>query len=134
MSNLALAQAVKLSPTAVLERVRRLVRDQYILGYEARLNPHKLGAALLVFIEVVLDRSAPDASERFKLAVLQHPEIMECHMVAADGFDFLLKTRVADTPAYRAFLSAVLLQLPGVREVHTHVVLEEVRSSQQLRV
>ncbi|MDE2253864.1 MAG: AsnC family transcriptional regulator, partial [Betaproteobacteria bacterium] len=54
MSNLALAQAVHLSPTAVLERVRRLVREKFILGYEARLNPQKLGASLLVFIEVVL--------------------------------------------------------------------------------
>ena len=134
MSNLALAQTVKLSPTAVLERVRRLVREHYILGYEARLNPHKLAASLLVFIEVMLDRTAPDVIERFEAAVLQHPEIMECHLVAADGFDFLLKTRVADMAAYRNFLGEVLLQLPGVREVHTHLVLEEVRSSQQLRV
>ena len=50
ISNLKLAEAVHLSPTAVLERVRRLHRDGYILGYEARLNPAKLGAGLLVAI------------------------------------------------------------------------------------
>ena len=37
-----------------LERVKRLTRDGFILGYEARLNPDKLGAGMLVFIEVVL--------------------------------------------------------------------------------
>ena len=48
ISNLKLAEAVALSPTAVLARVQRLTRDGFILGYEARLNPDKLGAGLLV--------------------------------------------------------------------------------------
>ena len=42
MSNLKLAETVHLSPTAALERVKRLTRDGFILGYEARLNPDKL--------------------------------------------------------------------------------------------
>jgi Lrp/AsnC family leucine-responsive transcriptional regulator len=133
MSNLALAQAVHLSPTAVLERVRRLVREKFILGYEARLNPQKLSSALLVFIEVVLDRTTPDVFDQFKAAVKLRPEIMECHMVAG-GFDYLLKTRVADMPAYREFLGSVLLSLPGVRETHTYAVMEEVKNSQALQV
>ena len=44
ISNLKLAEEVHLSPTAVLERVKRLTRDGFILGYEAKLNPAKLGA------------------------------------------------------------------------------------------
>jgi Lrp/AsnC family leucine-responsive transcriptional regulator len=49
ISNLKLAESVALSPTAVLARVQRLTREGYILGYEARLNPLKLGAGMLVF-------------------------------------------------------------------------------------
>ncbi len=133
MSNLALAQAVHLSPTAVLERVRRLVRDQFILGYEARLNPEKLGASLLVFIEVMLDRNQPDVADAFVAAVREQPEIMECHMVAG-RFDYLLKTRVADMAAYRDFLATVLLSLPGVRETRSYAVMQEVKNSQALGV
>jgi hypothetical protein len=59
ISNLKLAETVHLSPTAVLERVKRLTREGYILGYEARLNPLKLGAGLLVFVEILLDRTVP---------------------------------------------------------------------------
>ena len=66
ISNLKLAEAVHLSPTAVLERVKRLTRDGFILGYEARLNPAKLGAAMLVFIEVHLDRTVQDVMDTFK--------------------------------------------------------------------
>ena len=57
ISNLKLAESVALSPTAVLARVQRLTREDYIVGYEARLNPLKLGAGMLVFVEVLLDRS-----------------------------------------------------------------------------
>ena len=131
IANLKLAEAVGLSATAVLARVQRLVREHYILGYEARLNPLKLGAGMLVFIEVLLDRTTPNVFEQFKAAVQVRPEIMECHMVAG-GFDYLLKTRSADMAAYREFAGTVLWQLPGVRETRTYAVMEEVKNSSHL--
>ncbi|MCB2008247.1 MAG: Lrp/AsnC ligand binding domain-containing protein [Burkholderiaceae bacterium] len=133
ISNLKLAENVSLSPTAVLARVQRLTRDGYILGYEARLNPHKLGRGMLVFVEVLLDRTTPNVFEAFKAAVQVRTEIMECHMVAG-GFDYLLKTRMADMDAYRQFAGTVLWQLPGVRETRTYAVMEEVVNSTRLRL
>ena len=129
--NLKLAEAVALSPTAVLARVQRLVREGYILGYEARLNPLKLGRGMLVFVEVLLDRTTPNVFDQFKAAVQVHDEIMECHMVAG-GFDYLLKTRTSDMAAYRTFAGTVLWQLPGVRETRTYAVMEEVKNTTRL--
>jgi Lrp/AsnC family transcriptional regulator, leucine-responsive regulatory protein len=126
ITNLKLAEAVHLSPTAVLERVKRLTRDGVILGYEARLNPALLGAGLMVFIEVLLDRTLPDVLNHFRAAVQARPEILECHLVAG-GFDYLLKTRVADMTAYRALLGDSIWTLPGVRETRTYAVMEEVK-------
>jgi len=131
LSNLKLAEAVALSPTAVLARVQRLTREGYILGYEARLDPVKLGVGMMVFVEVLLDRTTPNVFDAFKAAVQVHPQILECHMVAG-GFDYLLKTRMADMQAYRDFAGTVLWQLPGVRETRTYAVMEEVKSSTQL--
>ena len=131
IANLKLAEAVALSPTAVLARVQRLTRDGFILGYEARLNPLKLGAGMLVFVEVLLDRTTANVFDQFKAAVQVHPEIMECHMVAG-GFDYLLKTRSADMNAYRVFAGNVLWQLPGVRETRTYAVMEEVKHTNHL--
>ncbi len=133
ITNQKLAEAVALSPTAVLARVQRLTRAGYILGYEARLNPQLLGAGLLVFVEVLLDRTTPNVFDEFKAAVQVHPEVLECHMVAG-GFDYLLKTRVADMDAYRRFAGAVLWALPGVRETRTYAVMEEVKSSAKLHL
>jgi len=133
VSNLKLAESVHLSPTAVLERVKRLTREGYILGYAARLDPGKLGAGLLVFIEVVLDRTTPDVMNAFAAAVQVRPEILECHLVAG-GFDYLIKTRVADMAAYRELIGSVVWSLPGVRETHTYAVMEEVKSSTALPI
>ena len=128
ISNLKLAEQVQLSPTAVLERVKRLSRDKYILGYEARLNPVLVGAGLLVFVEILLDRTVHDVMDSFKAAVQVRPEILEAHLVAG-GFDYLLKTRVADMAAYREFIGTVIWTLPGVRETRTYAVMEEVKCS-----
>ena len=133
ISNLKLAETVHLSPTAVLERVKRLTRDGYILGYEARLNPAKLGAGLLVFVEVLLDRTVHDVMDNFRAAVQARPEILEAHLVAG-GFDYLLKTRVSDMAAYRQFIGSVIWTLPGVRETRTYAVMEEVKNSALLPI
>ena len=133
ISNLKLAENVALSPTAVLARVQRLSKEGYIVGYEARLNPLKLGAGMMVFVEVLLDRTTPNVFEAFKAAVQVHGEILECHMVAG-GFDYLLKTRMADMAAYRNFAGTVLWQLPGVRETRTYPVMEEVKDTRHLKL
>jgi Lrp/AsnC family leucine-responsive transcriptional regulator len=131
ISNLKLAEAVALSPTAVLARTQRLQREGYILGFEARLNPLKLGRGMMVFVEVSLDRTTHNVFDEFKAAVQVHETIMECHMVAG-GFDYLLKTRMADMAPYRPFAVSVLWQLPGVRETRTYAVMEEVKNSTRL--
>ena len=60
-----------LTPASRLrQRVLDVLQDEgYILGYEARLNPAKLGAGLLVFVEILLDRTVHDVMDSFKAAV-----------------------------------------------------------------
>ena len=115
----------------MLARVQRLTRDGYILGYEARLNARKLGAGMLVFVEVLLDRTTANMFDEFKAAVQARPEIMECHMVAG-GFDYLLKLRCADMDEYRRVAGTVLWRLPGVRETRTYAVMEEIKQTARL--
>lgn len=133
ISNVDLADRVGLSPTATAERVKRLTRDGIIVGYGARLDPQKLGRRFLAFVEVTLDKTTPDVFDRFARAVATAPDVLECHLVAG-GFDYLIKTRVADMAAYRAFLGEVLLSLPGVRETRTYAVMEEVKTGEILPV
>lgn len=131
ISTVALAESVGLSATATSERVRRLTREGYIRGYHALLDPVLLERALLVFIEVTLDKTTPDVFAKFALAVRASPEILECHLVAG-GFDYLIKVRVKDMDAYRRLLTEAVLAMPGVRESRSYAVMEEVKSEFQL--
>ena len=133
ITNLKLAAAVGLSSASTHERVKRLVRDGTILGFNARLNPALLQAGLLVFAEVRLAAMSNAVNEAFKAAVQLRPEILECHEVAG-GFDYLLKTRVAHMGAYRDLVAAVAWSLPGVRDVRTYAVMEELKNTTALPV
>lgn len=133
ISNVELAKKVGLSATPCLERVKRLEANGFIEGYAARLNPMKLSASLLVFVEIRLSRTSPDVFEDFKLAVMDLPMILECHLVSGD-FDYLLKARVADMQAYRKLLGETLLTLPGVSASRSYMVMEEVKESPNLPI
>src|SRR5215204_4968413 len=125
--NYELAEHIGLSPTSTGERVKRLQKDGYISGFSARVDPHRLGFGLLVFIEVLLDKTTPDVFDKFAQTARHTPEVLECHMVAG-GFDYLIKTRLADISAYRRFLGNVLLSFPGIKETRTYAVIEEVKN------
>lgn len=133
ISNVRLAREVGLSPTPCLERVRRLERDGYILGYRAVLDPQKLDASLLVYAEIRLAHTSPDVFQEFKRAVSALPHILECHLVSGD-FDYLIKARVKDMAAYRRLLGESLLLLPGVSASRSYIVMEEVKETGELPI
>ncbi|MGB5485894.1 MAG: Lrp/AsnC ligand binding domain-containing protein [Lysobacterales bacterium] len=133
MTNADLARFVNLSPTPCLERVRRLEADGYILDYVTLLNPQKLGAGVISFIQVQLDRTNPDVFNRFKEEVALCPEVMECYMVAG-GFDYLLKVRTRNMLEYRNFLGDTLARMSDIKQTHTYVVMEEVKATHEIAV
>lgn len=133
ISNTDLASRIGMPATSLGDRLKRLRRNGYILGFSAKLNPQQLGFGLLVFIEVLLDKTTPDIFDRFAQAVRNAPEVLECHMVGG-GFDYLIKTRIADMATYRQFLGEVILTLPGVKETRTYAVMEEVKNDGPLPI
>ena len=50
------------------------------------------------------------------------------------GFDYLIKTRVANMQAYREFVGSVIWALPGVRETRTYAVMEEGKNTTLLAI
>ncbi|MFL6698259.1 MAG: Lrp/AsnC ligand binding domain-containing protein [Vitreoscilla sp.] len=123
ISNLQLAEQVHLSPSAVFERVKRLQREGYILGYQARLSHEKLGMEVVAFVDVQLERMNPEVMQRFEEAVRQRAPILECYMIAGT-FDYLLKVLVSDMHACRELVGSEISKLPGVREARTHAGVE----------
>ena len=128
ISNVELSKHVGLSPTPCLERVKRLEKQGVIEGYKAVVNAEEVGASLLVFVEITLEKTAQDVFSEFSKSVSSFDEILECHLVSG-SFDYLLKTRVKNMASYRKLLGDTLLRLPSVSASRTYVVMEEVKSN-----
>lgn len=133
MSKQKLADVVGLSAAATHDRVKRLTDEGYILGYEAVLNTEKLSTGMVVFAEISVNEPSPGVGRALRAAVQVSQEVIECHEV--DGrFDYLLKTRVADMLAYKDFVSSVVWSLPGVREVRTYAVIDEIKNTARIPI
>ena len=131
ISNVHLARKVNLTPTPCIERVKRLERHGYIRGYTALLDPALVDAALLVFVEIDLSHTSPDAFRKFRDEARRLPEVQDCHLVSGN-FDYLIKARVSDMKAYRELLGDKILSLPGVNGSRSYVVMEEVKETLNL--
>ena len=93
MSNVDLANAVSLSESACLRRVRSLEEDGLIEGYVALLNQSKAGLSGDVFVHIGLHREEQSELAAFESAVQSIPEVMECYLMTGE-FDYLLRVVV----------------------------------------
>lgn len=134
ISNQDLAEAVSLSPSPCLRRVRRLEESGIIESYAARLNARKLGLKQMALIHISMDRHTPERFERFEAAVAELPEVLECHLITGQQADYLLKVVVEDMDAYQLFLLNKITRIEGVAGVHSSFVLKSPVNSTALPV
>lgn len=130
-TNVELAEAVALSPSACLRRVQRLERSGAIRGYRAMLDPAALGRGLKAFVRVQLERHDAEHVRRFAELVADWDAVIECHTLTGD-MDYLLQVAVADLAHFNEFIMGELLKHGGVRDVNTSFVLGTVKADRGL--
>ena len=113
IANVDLAEAVHLSPSACLRRVRRLEESGRIDRYVALVDPAVIGLGTDVFVEITLTGQDEPTLEAFERAVSERPEIMSCHLMAGQ-YDYLVHVVVRDVADYEVLHRTHLAQLPGV--------------------
>ena len=126
ISNVDLAQAVNLSPSPCLARVRALEASGVIARHVTLLDPSAVGLDVTVFIQVTLDRQVEPALDRFEKAVRERPEVMECYLMTGDS-DYLLRVVVPDVRALERFIVDVLSRMPGVGNIRSSFALKQVK-------
>lgn len=131
VSNVALAQKVKLSPPACLRRVERLKQAGLIRSIVALLDNEALDAGMVVLIGVVLDRSTPESFAAFEAAAQKVSGCMECHVVTGE-FDYFMLLRTKDSQSFNRLHAEQLLYLPGVRQIRSFMGLRQVLSTPQI--
>jgi Lrp/AsnC family leucine-responsive transcriptional regulator len=124
ISNQELADAINLSPSPCLRRVRQLEEVGLIDAYVALLNARKLGLTLLSFIQISLDKHTPERFATFENSVAEFVEVLECHLITGQSADYLLKVIVKDMDDFQQFLLNKLTRIEGVSGVHSSFVLK----------
>ncbi len=132
ISNQELADAIGLSPSPCLRRVRQLEDSGIIEGYTALLNASKLGLKLIALIQISMDKHTPERFEHFETVLAAYPEVLECLLITGQSADYLLKVAVQDMELYQDFLLNRITKIPGVSDVHSSFVLREVISTTKL--
>ena len=126
ISNVQLAQKVKISPPSCLRRVKSLEKRNIILGYNALVNPKILGYNVTVFAYVGLESQAENDLQTFENYISNFPEVRECHMLVGE-VDFLLKIVAKDWDDFQSFLTKNLTQAPKVSNVKTSLNIRSVK-------
>ena len=124
LSNRELAEKVSLSPSPCWRRLKELESQGVIMGYVAMLEPDALGLGVMAFTHVSLDNHHPETLKEFHRAIMDCPEVLECHMTSGDH-DYTLKVVAKDLASYQSFLSRQLMGVKGVRSVNSSFCLRQ---------
>jgi Lrp/AsnC family transcriptional regulator, leucine-responsive regulatory protein len=131
LTNLELAERVSLSPSACLRRIRALESAGVIRRYVALVDPRRVGLSLMAFVNVKLEKRGRMPTDAFARAVKDWPEVLGCHSLTGD-MDYLLRVQVEDLEHFARFVMDSLLKHPGVLDVKSSFVLEEVKETTAL--
>jgi DNA-binding Lrp family transcriptional regulator len=123
ITNVDLANAVGLSPSPCLMRVKRLEEAGYISGYGAQLRLEKLGDILTVFTEITLADHRREDFFRFESAIKGIDEIIECHLVSG-GYDYLLKFITRGVNHYQQIIEGLLERNVGIEKYFSYIVIK----------
>ncbi|WP_347557603.1 Lrp/AsnC family transcriptional regulator [Robbsia sp. KACC 23696] len=123
MTNVDLAEAVGLSASPCLNRVKRLEQGGFIDGYSAQIRMEKLGDTLTVFTEVTLSDHHREDFIRFEKAVKEMDEIIECHLVSG-GYDYLLKVITRGVNHYQELMEGLLERNIGIEKYFSFIVIK----------
>ncbi|MHC1546967.1 Lrp/AsnC family transcriptional regulator [Phyllobacterium sp. K27] len=126
-----LAQSVGLSTTPCTRRFEALQESGAIKGFAAILDRKAIGLMVEVFIQVRLNTHSDDSPERFIAEVQRMDEVSSCWTMTGTH-DFLLHVMVPDVDDLNAFVMHRLMRLKGVRDVHTQLVLQNIKGPEKI--
>ncbi len=131
LSVVELGERIGLTGTPCARRVKQLEQRGVIAGYTAIVDPVKLGLTVQAFIQVKLDRHTDENVEHFERALAAIEQVVSCHATTGE-YDFMLRVTTPDLEALSTLVLKQLLKIPGVRDVHSSIVLDTVKQSSRV--
>jgi Lrp/AsnC family leucine-responsive transcriptional regulator len=121
-----LAQEIGLSTTPCARRFDALQEAGIVQGFQAVIGRRAVGLMVEVFVQVRLSSHSDGSPEAFIAAVERMDEVSACWTMTGD-YDFLLHVMVPTVDDLNAFVMHRLMRFPGVRDVHTQLVLQNIK-------
>ena len=135
ISNIALADKLRISAPTCLRRTKRLVQAGWIEKQVAILSSDKLGQLMghgvTALVEVSLDKQGEELLQAFENRAVQEASVQQCWRVSP-GPDFMLVVQVVDMPAYLAFTQRLLKQDANVRNVKAFFSVKRAKFGTQI--
>lgn len=125
ISNTELADAVGLSPSPCLRRVKALEQAGVVKRYVGIVDPKAVGLPISVFVSVSLNRQERVGLEAFEQSIASYKEVMECYLMTGSS-DYLLRIVVPDLECYERFLTDKLTRIQGVANIQSSFALKQV--------
>ena len=126
LSNVELAERVRLSPSPCLRRVRALERAGVIRGYHAEIDPAAINRGLEITVQVELTLKDRATVEAFEAGIAAFDEVIECRRMFGVP-DYMIRVAVADQAAYEAFYMNKMAELPGLARVNSQFTMKMVK-------
>jgi DNA-binding Lrp family transcriptional regulator len=123
ITNVELAEAVALSPSPCLIRVKRLEKAGYIIGYNAHIDIAKLGETVTVFTQITLTDHHLEDFARFESGIRTVDEVIECHLISG-GYDYLLKFMTRGIAHYQSLIENILERNIGITKYFSYIVIK----------
>ncbi|WP_371396859.1 Lrp/AsnC family transcriptional regulator [Fretibacter rubidus] len=118
MTNQDLAEAVNLSPSPCLRRLRNLENAGIIRGYSVDVDAKAYGLPVTVFVRVQLERHTQEAVADFERHIRACQDVLECFVMTGQS-DYLLKVVVKDLPDYERFVRQTLHPIGVIGSIDT---------------
>ena len=128
MTNQDLAEAVNLSPSPCLRRLRNLEASGAIKGFSVDVDAAAYGLPITVFVRIRLERHNEEDVRRFERHVQTVEEILECHVLTG-AMDYQLRVVVSDLEAYENFIRSRIHPIGGIASIDTSFVYGTVKKT-----
>ena len=133
ITNVELADAVGLSASPCLKRVKQLEKQGYIESYSANINISKLLSPTIVFTEFTLTRHESQHFNVFERGVQKVEEITECHLVSG-GYDYLVKFLCASVAHYQKVVESILDSDLGIERYFSYIVIKSPINNRKIQL
>jgi len=133
LTNLELAEAVGLSPSPCLRRVRNLEAAGVIQGYSALVDQKACGYPITCLVRIRLANHSQENVQAFEKKIAETDAILDCYLMTG-GADYELRIVARSLDDYEQLVRQTIQKLPGIASIETSFAYGVVKKSRVLPV